>query len=82
MDVDNEVHQDIVVSTPEVPIPPTSSGRQRKFPRRFTDYLPSLSVRLPHMPERPRQPIDSDPPPVPTRQMPVGRCSRSLSIPG
>jgi len=54
VDVDNEVPQDIAV-TPEILIPPTSSGRRRKFPRRFTDYLPSLSVRLPHMPERPRQ---------------------------
>jgi hypothetical protein len=54
MDVDSEVLRDIV-ATPEVLIPPTSSGRRRKFPRRFTDYLPSLSVRLPHMPERPRQ---------------------------
>jgi hypothetical protein len=54
VDVDNEVPRDIAV-TPEILIPPTSSGRQRKFPRRSTDYLPSLSVRLPHMPERPRQ---------------------------
>jgi Plavaka transposase len=54
MDVDNEVPQDVVI-TQEVLIPPTSSGRRRKFPRRFTDYLPSLSVRLPHMPEHPRQ---------------------------
>jgi hypothetical protein len=58
MDVDIEVPQDAVItqdSEVPAPIPPTSSGRRRKFPRRFTDYLPSLSVRLPHMPERPCQ---------------------------
>jgi Plavaka transposase len=54
MDVDIQVPQDVVI-TQDVLIPPTSSGRQRKFPRRFTDYIPSLSVRLPHMPERPCQ---------------------------
>jgi Plavaka transposase len=54
MDVDNEVPQDVVI-TRDVLIPSTSSGRQRKFPRRFADYLPSLSIHLPHMPERPCQ---------------------------
>jgi hypothetical protein len=38
---------------PESQLDPTSSGRLRKFPRHFRDFLPSLSVRLPHMPEPP-----------------------------
>jgi hypothetical protein len=28
----------------------TTSGRRRKFPKRFQDYLPSLSTQVPHMP--------------------------------
>ena len=68
MDVDNEVHQDVVITQdPEVLIPSTSSGRRRKFPGRFTDYIPSLSIRLPHMPERPCQ------------QMQPNKNQRSLS---
>jgi hypothetical protein len=51
---------------------PTTSGRIRKFPRHFNDYLPSLSTSLPHMPQplprrvpRPRSP-QSTPPLSPT----------------
>lgn len=57
MNVDNEMPQGVVITEDpeEVAIPPTSSGRERKFPRRFKDYLPSLSVRLPHMPRHPCQ---------------------------
>lgn len=38
---------------------PTSSGCTRKFPRRFNDFLPSLSTALPHMPA----PVPRNPPP-------------------
>lgn len=59
MDIDDEVPEDAApaetVAKQELVIPSTSSGRRRKFPGHFTDYLPSLSVRLPHMPEPPRQ---------------------------
>jgi hypothetical protein len=35
----------------------TASGRQRRFPHRFRDYLPSQPVQLPHMPPpKSRQP--------------------------
>lgn len=57
MDIDNEdiaAPHDVDIPM-EVPIPSTSSGRLRKFPRRFTDFLPSLSVSLPHIPEHLRQ---------------------------
>jgi hypothetical protein len=44
----------------------TSSGRHRKFPRHFRDFFPSLSVRLPHMPEPPprRDPVRVLPPEI------------------
>jgi hypothetical protein len=42
--------------SPDRQIAPTKSGRQRKFPRHFKDYIPSLPTTLPHMPERPQVP--------------------------
>ena len=32
--------------------PPTSSGRQRHFPRHYQDFLPSLTTNIPHMPPK------------------------------
>lgn len=42
--------------SPDRQIVPTKSGCQRKFPRHFKDYIPSLPTTLPHMPERPQVP--------------------------
>lgn len=39
-------------------LPPTTSGRRRRFPPRFQDFLPSLTTSLPHMPHR----IETPPP--------------------
>ncbi|PPQ73255.1 hypothetical protein CVT24_009970 [Panaeolus cyanescens] len=33
--------------------PPTARGRERRFPRRFQDFLPNSTTVLPHMPPRP-----------------------------
>jgi hypothetical protein len=32
--------------------PPTTSGRQRRFPQRYDDFLPNSTTQLPHLPER------------------------------
>ncbi|KDR76734.1 hypothetical protein GALMADRAFT_225666 [Galerina marginata CBS 339.88] len=44
--------------------PPTRSGRTRKFPQKFTDFLPNSTTRLPHLPER----EPPAPKPAPKRQ--------------
>ena len=31
---------------------PTTSGRQRQFPRRYHDFLPNSTTQVPHLPER------------------------------
>jgi hypothetical protein len=39
---------------------PTASGRQRRFPRHYQDFLPNSSTQIPHMPPKPtiaRNPI-------------------------
>lgn len=60
MEVDNEVEEvDIQIEesprhqTPEFQPPPTTFGRQRRFPRHYQDFLPNSTVRLPHMPPKP-----------------------------
>jgi hypothetical protein len=39
--------------SPDCHIAPMKSGHQRKFPCHFKDYIPSLPMTLPHMPEHP-----------------------------
>jgi Plavaka transposase len=54
VDDDDEVPKAIIPKQ-DIVIPSTSCGRRRRFPGHFIDYLPSLSVHLPHTPERPHQ---------------------------
>jgi len=48
---------------PEIPSPPifvpppTRSGRARKFPKKFVDFLPNSTTQLPHLPALPPCPI-------------------------
>lgn len=39
-------------ATPEFHPPPTTSGRQRRFPRQYQDFLPSATTYIPHMPPK------------------------------
>jgi len=58
MDVDNEVEGTGQTrhETPEFRPPPTTSGRQRRFPRQYEDFLPNSTTHLPHMPPKPAIP--------------------------
>ena len=42
----------IMEATPEFQPPPTTSGRQRRFPRQYQDFLPSSTTNIPHMPPK------------------------------
>jgi len=46
-----------VPSPPPFVPPPTRSGRARKFPKKFVDFLPNSTTQLPHLPARPPRPI-------------------------
>ena len=57
--------------------PPTTCGRVRKFPRKFTNFLPNSTTSLPHIPPRQRQqpqpatePRDATPEPPPALPAP------------
>jgi len=84
MDVDtpempepNDTHGDSVPmpeSIPSLPIfvpPPTRSGRARKFPNKYVDFLPNSTTQLPHLPACPPRPVAQPrsclppPPPIP-----------------
>ena len=68
MDVDNDGWMDVDKpeevgvsgpkrqGTPEFQPPPTTSGRQRRFPRHFQDFLPNSTTDIPHMPPKPTIP--------------------------
>ncbi|KAF8154664.1 hypothetical protein B0H34DRAFT_860496 [Crassisporium funariophilum] len=43
-------------TSPKFIPPPTTRGRVRKFPRKFTNFLPNLTTRLPHIPPCQRHP--------------------------
>ncbi len=49
--------------TPEFQPPPTTSGRQRRFPQRYQDFLPSSTTNIPHLPPKQvlQPPSHSDP---------------------
>lgn len=54
--------------------PPTVSGRVRRFPQRFADFIPSLSTQLPHLPPRPQRAPSPEIPerePTPDAPLPV-----------
>src|ERR1700734_3864378 len=50
---------DLQVPTTHLTLPETSSGRVRRFPQQYRDYLPSSTTQVPPMP-----------PPVPRRRPP------------
>jgi hypothetical protein len=53
MDVDVEsIHESERQPSPQFIPPTTTSGRQRRFPRRYHDFLPNSTTQMPHMPER------------------------------
>lgn len=56
------------IPTPPVFVPPpTRSGRARKFPKKFVDFLPNSATQLPHLPARPPRPIAQPRAPSPPR---------------
>lgn len=66
MDVDNDEFMDVDKEfeeseptrheIPEFRPPPTTSGRQRRFPRHYQDFLPNSTTHVPHMPSKPTIP--------------------------
>ncbi|PPR02947.1 hypothetical protein CVT24_012159, partial [Panaeolus cyanescens] len=46
--------------------PPTRRGRERRFPKRYDDFLPCTSTRIPHMPPPPPPPPPAEAPRTPT----------------
>jgi hypothetical protein len=53
MDVDAElIHESERQPSPQFIPAPTTSGRQRRFPQRYHDFLPNSTTQLPHLPER------------------------------
>lgn len=76
MDVD--IAAGTVESSPERRLPPTISGRKRKFPRRHIDFLPSGTTPLPYMPVHIRAPSPVVQPPTPslTPSPPIGTLPR------
>ncbi|KAF9455696.1 hypothetical protein BDZ94DRAFT_1277580, partial [Collybia nuda] len=49
---------------------PTASGRIRKFPKQYTDFLPSSATPVPHMPDRPPRIIAQKPAAAPSPSPP------------
>ncbi len=53
MDVDEESNYEPKRQPSPQFIPaPTTSGRQRRFPQRFQDFLPNSTTKVPHIPEK------------------------------
>jgi len=53
MDVDaDSSHEPERRPSPQFIPAPTTSGRQRRFPRRYHDFLPNSTTQMPHLPER------------------------------
>jgi hypothetical protein len=53
MDVDTESsHGFERQPSPQFIPAPTTSGRQRRFPQRFHDFLPNSTTQVPHLPDR------------------------------
>jgi hypothetical protein len=63
--------------TPEFQPPPTTSGRQRRFPRQYQDFLPSSTTNIPHMPPKPA----IQPPSHPEPQSPNTRSPSPIPEP-
>ena len=55
--------------TPRFQPPPTTSGRQRRFPGHYRDFLPSSTTNIPHMPPKQtvQPPSHAEPQPSNTR---------------
>jgi hypothetical protein len=67
MIVDNKIDEPELTSDPipKFQPPPTSSGRQRRFPRHYQDFLPSSTTNIPHMPPKQSVQPASHPEPQP-----------------
>ena len=50
-------------ATPEFQPPPMTSGRLRRFPQQYQDFLPSSTTQIPHMPPKEviQPPLHSNP---------------------
>jgi hypothetical protein len=71
MDIDTMASDKNVDQLPHHEIAPTTSGRRRRFPAHFQDFLPSLSTSLPHMPQRHHSPPPVFHSPTPSPQSPL-----------
>lgn len=67
MIVDDKIDEPELTSDPipKFQPPPTSSGRQRRFPRHYQDFLPSSTTYIPHMPPKQSVQPASHPEPQP-----------------
>jgi hypothetical protein len=65
MNIDNAMNEPEPIRdvTPEFQPPPTTSSHQRRFPRRYQDFLPSSTTNIPHLPPKQvlQPPSHSDP---------------------
>ena len=61
VDVDSELPQPTAPAPPPFLPPPTKSGRARKFPTRYQDFLPSSRSQIPHLPVIPELPVEVAP---------------------
>ena len=68
MDIDEEPQPEAPQS-PEFQPAPTTSGRQRRFPRHYQDFLPNSNIHIPHMPPKPIIRRDSTPAPPNNTEM-------------
>ena len=61
MDIESELPQPTAHVAPPFLPPPTKSGRARKFPNRYQDFLPSSRSQVPHLPVVPEPPAEVTP---------------------
>jgi len=71
MDIDPDVAQLEQNHTPEFQPVPTASGRQRRFPRFYQDFLPNSTTQLPHMPPKPKRTAHSSIQDTPSSPVPT-----------
>ena len=61
MDIDPEPPHPTELVAPQFLPPPTKSGRVRKFPSRYQDFLPTSRSQVPHLPAVPEPPVEVAP---------------------
>lgn len=66
--------------TPEFQPLPTTSGRQRRFPRHYHDFLPSSTTTIPHMPPKHVVQPPLRPEPQPPSLPPIAEPSQATVI--